>query len=177
MILRFLNWQGIAGLAATVALAVLLVVARTDARHWRKQSGQFEQLYHREQAAFADTVANYRAAAATARAADEANATRVATEQRAINERTADDFAARLAAARDAARRLRVEPQPAADPGARRSAPVPGLSTAAASADRAAGENRLPPSDALTATEQAIQLDELIRWVKRQAAVEVQAKP
>jgi hypothetical protein len=112
MILRFINWQGIAGLAATVALAVLLVVARTDARHWRKQSGQFEQLYHREQAAFADTVANYRAAAATARAADEANATRVATEQRAINERTADDFEARLAAARAAARRLRVDGAP-----------------------------------------------------------------
>jgi hypothetical protein len=176
MILRFLNWQGIAGLAATVALAVLLVVARTDARHWRKQSGQFEQLYHREQAAFADTVANYRAATATARAADEANATRVATEQRAINERTADDFEARLAGARTAAQRLRVEPQAAADPGARRSASLSGLSTAPASAARGAGENRLPPADALTATEQAIQLDELIKWVRRQAAVDVAGK-
>jgi hypothetical protein len=177
MILRFLNWQGIAGLAATVALAVLLVVARTDARHWRKQSGQFEQLYHREQAAFAGTVANYRASAAAARAADEANATRVATQQRAINERTADDFEARLAAARAAARRLRVEPHAAADPGARRSATVSGLPIASVGAPPSTGENGLSHSDALTATEQAIQLDELIRWVKRQAAVEVQAKP
>ena len=62
-----------------------------------------------EQAAFAGTVANYRAAAETARAADQANVTRVAAEQRAINERTADDFEARLAAARAAADRLRRE--------------------------------------------------------------------
>ena len=110
MILRFLNIQGIAGLAASAALAILLIVAKGDARHWRKQSAQFEQLYQGEQAAFAGTVANYRAAAATARAADQANITRVAAEQRAINERTADDFEARLAAARAAADRLRREP-------------------------------------------------------------------
>ena len=176
MILRLLNWQGIAGLAASAALAVLLIVARTDARHWRKQSGQFEQLYHREQAAFAGTVANYRAATSAARAADEANATRVASEQRAINERTANDFEARLAAARAAARRLRVEPRAAADPSARRGAPVSGLPIASVGAARAAGENRLSPSDALTATEQAIQLDELIKWVRRQAGVDVAGK-
>ena len=176
MILRLLNWQGIAGLAAAAALGVLLIVARTDARHWRKQSGQFEQLYHRELAAFAGTVANYRAATEAARAADRAAAERVAAEQRAINERTADDFEARLAAARAAARGLRVEPQAAADPGASRSAPVPGLPIAAVSAAPATGKNRLPPSDALTATEQAIQLDELIKWVRRQAAVEVEGR-
>jgi hypothetical protein len=39
------------------------------------------------------------------------------------------------------------------------------------------GQDRLPHSDALTATEQAIQLDELIAWVKRQAAVDVDGKP
>lgn len=56
MILRFLNGQGIAGLAASLALAVLLLVQKGDTRHWRKQSSQFEQLYRAEQTAFAGTV-------------------------------------------------------------------------------------------------------------------------
>ncbi len=173
MILRFLNIQGIAGLAASAALAILLILAKGDARHWRKQSAQFEQLYQGEQAAFAGTVANYRAAAATARAADQANITRVAAEQRVINERTADDFEARLAAARAAADRLRRETAvAAADPGRGGSAPMPSLAAAPSGAAQAAGQDRLPQSDALTATEQAIQLDELIKWVRRQAAVD-----
>jgi hypothetical protein len=58
VILRFLNWQGIAGLAASLALAILLVIQKGETRHWRAQSGQFEQLYHGEQVAFAGTVAN-----------------------------------------------------------------------------------------------------------------------
>ena len=98
MILRFLNVQGIAGIAVSFALAILLVIQKGETRHWRKQSAAFEQRYHQEQAAFAGTVANVRAAADAARAADRANATRVATAQRAINERTADDFKTRIAA-------------------------------------------------------------------------------
>ena len=39
-------------------------------------------------------------------------------------------------------------------------------------AAQAAGQDRLPQADALTATEQAIQLDELIKWVRKQAAVD-----
>ncbi len=41
-----------------------------------------------------------------------------------------------------------------------------------AAAAQAAGEDRLPQSDRLTATEQAIQLDELIKWVRAQAEVD-----
>ena len=44
MILRFLNWQGIAGIAASIALATLLVVQKIETGHWRKQSANFEQL-------------------------------------------------------------------------------------------------------------------------------------
>ena len=51
-------------------------------------------------------------------------------------------------------------------------APVSGLSAAAGSAAQAAGEDGLPASDALTATEQAIQLDELIKWVRHQHGVD-----
>jgi hypothetical protein len=47
---------------------------------------------------------------------------------------------------------------------------VPGLSAAAGGPAQGTGQDGL--SDALTATEQAIQLDELIKWTKRQAAID-----
>ena len=172
MILRLLNIQGIAGIAVGLALAILLIVQKGETRHWKKQSAGFEQLYRQSEAAFAETVADVRAAADLARAADQANARRVEAAQDVINERTANDFETRLAAARAAAERLRVQPKAAADPGARRGAPLPGLSAASGGLAQAADEDRLSPSDALTATEQAIQLDELIKWARSQAAVD-----
>jgi len=112
MIFKLLNWQGMAGIAASIALAILLVVQKGETHHWKKASAGFEQLYREEQSAFATTVANYRAAADQARAADQANAVRVAAEQRTVNERTDHDFATRLAAAHAAAQRLYVAPRP-----------------------------------------------------------------
>lgn len=181
MILRLLSWQRIAWIAVIVALAGLFLALRIDARHWRKQSAHFEKLYEDEQLAFAQTTASYRAAADTARTEDRANAARVTAEQQSINQRTANDFEKRLAAARLAAsERMRVAAaQGAADPRARGATAVPGLSAAASGIVEAAGDHGLPasvPSDqALIATEQAIQLDELIAWVKRQAAVDPNA--
>lgn len=176
MILRLLGWQGIAGLALAAAFALLLVVQKGETRHWRRQSGHYEQLYRGQEAALAGTVANYRAAAERARAADSANATRVAADQRAITERTADAYQTRLAAARARADQLRrQDPGAAADRGARRTTPVPGLAAAPGEPAQAPGENRLPPADALTATEQAIQLDELIKWILRQHSVDPNA--
>jgi hypothetical protein len=176
MMLRLLNPQGIAGLAASLALAILLLIQKGDTRHWKKQSGQFEQLYRGESAALAGTLANYRAAADQARAADLSNAARVVAEQRVINERISDDYEKRLGLARAVAERLRSETRSAAaDSRGRGSAPVPGLSTAAGEPPEAAGDDRLPPADALLATEQAIQLDELIKWVREQHAVDPNA--
>ena len=173
ILLRLLNVQGIAGIAVSLALGVLLVIQKGDTRHWHKESGRFEQLYHGQQSALAATIANFRAAAEQARASDAANANRVAAEQRAINERVSNDFEARLAAARLSAQRLRVEVASAAsDPRAGGAAPMPGLPAPAGRANEVPGENRLPQSDALTATEQAIQLDELIKWVKAQAVID-----
>ena len=116
------------------------------------------------------TVANYRAAADQARAADQANPQRVAAEQRSHQRKdypmtlkhALPLLALMLSACASA-------PQAAADPGAGGSAPVPGLSAAAGGTAQAAGEDGLPRSDALTATEQAIQLDELIKWVDERA--------
>jgi hypothetical protein len=172
MILRFVNWQGIAGIAVSFGLAIWLAVQAIETRHWKKQSASFELLYRQEQAAFATTIANSRAAAEAARAADLANATRVAATQRAINERTSDDFEARLAAARAAADRLRVVAKAATHPRAGGSASLPGIPAPAGGAAQAPGQDRLSSIDALTATEQAIQLDELIKWVRSQAKVD-----
>ena len=173
MILRFLNWQGIAGIAVAFTLIVMLSVQKLEAVHWKKRSEKFEQLYQQEQAAFALTAANYRAAAAQAERADKANADRVAAEQRTINERTQNDFEARLAAARSLAQRLRGEaPGAAADPGSGGSAAMPDLPAAPGGPAEAAGEDRFSQSDQLIATEQAVQLDELIKWVKQQHAVD-----
>jgi hypothetical protein len=178
MILRLLNIQGIAGIAVGLALAILLVLQKGETRHWKKQSDGFEQLYRNSEAAFAETVANVRAAADLARAADRANADRVAAAQTAINERTAHDFEARLADARVRAERLRIQSAGAAThPGDGRSASLPGLPAAAGSIAQAPGEDRLPAPDALTATEQAIQLDELIKWVRAQAKVDNNPAP
>jgi hypothetical protein len=54
---------------------------------------------------------------------------------------------------------------------------MPTLPGAAGSAAQAAGQGGLPPEDALIATEQAIQLDELIKWVRRQSALDPNARP
>src|SRR5205823_12564534 len=115
MILRLLNWQGIAGIAVSLALGILLLIQKGETRHWRKQSAGFEQLYRQEQSLFATTVADYRAAADAARAADKADAARAAAEQQAISQRTANDLQARLSAARARADQLHRQSQATAD--------------------------------------------------------------
>jgi hypothetical protein len=176
MILRLLNVQGMVGIAAALALLTLLLVQKVETHHWRKQSGQYEQLYRGEQAAGAQTVANYRAAADAARAADRAANDRVRAEQLAINERTSDDFETRLAATRLRAQRLLPgNTRTATDLRDCGTASVPGLPTAACGPPQAASQGGFSPGDALVATEQAIQLDELIRWVERQHDIDVNA--
>ena len=187
MIPRFLNIQGIAGIAASLALTALLLVQKLETSHWKARSSEYEQLYRASETRLAVTLSNARAAAEQARAADRANAARVAAEQHAINERTANDYQTRLAAARARAGAVAVQLRLGAEPptasGAGRNASMPQLPAAAGSAAQASRQDRLPaaPSselgtgDALIATEQAIQLDELIKWVRAQS--EVRANP
>ena len=173
MIPRLINVQGAFGIAASLALLGLLLIQKGETRHWRKQSAGFEANYRGEQQAHAQTVADYRAAAESARRADAANRDRVISAQADINERTTHAYEARLADARARAGRLRSEAgAPATDRGAGRAAPVPAAGAAARTIDGPAAQSRLPLADALIATEQAIQLDELIKWVRAQAAVD-----
>ena len=172
MIPRMLNLQGMIGIAAALLLSVLLIVKAGEAQHLGKQSAQFELLYLAEQGAGARTIANYRAAAETARAADKANADRIAAGQRIITERTSNDFEARLADARARALRLQLDSRSPATAGrSGRAAPLPVARAAPGAAGRPAKENGLSIADRLIATEQAIQLDELIKWVTAQETV------
>ena len=157
------------GIACALALALLI----HDRNRWKAKTAHFAEMLASERGAHAATVANARAAAEQARAADRANAERVAARQADINERSENDFEKRLADARAAARRLRGEgPASPAGAGAGRAAPVPGLSAAAQGAHQAPRQDGFPQPERLIATEQAIQLDELIKWVERQHAVD-----
>jgi hypothetical protein len=161
--------------AALAAAALLWLVQSRD--HWRDTARANELRVQQEQAAHAATVANYRAAAEQARLEDAANLARMRADQAAISERTANDFETRIDSARAVARRLREQAAAAAaHPGAGRGASVPGVSTPAGGTAQAAGEDGLPQSDRLVATEQAIQLDELIKWVRAQAGVDEDGK-
>ena len=159
----------VVGLGCVMLLALLV----QDRNRWKQKSAHYAALLSGERAAHEASLANVRAAAAQARLDDAANAARVRAAQDAINERTLHDFETRMAAARAAGERLRRGSQAAAaGAGGGGTAPVPGLPASPGGAAQAAGEDRLPDADRLIATEQAIQLDELILWVREQAGVE-----
>ena len=160
-------------IAVAVTLLLLALLAQADqTRRWRQQSGRFEQLYLAEQQARERIIADYRAAAELVRKQDAANAARVAAEQKLINERIIHDLETRLADARARALRLQLDQRQAAAAGGSSPAPVPARRAAPRSARPAPAQDRLSLADRLIATEQAIQLDELIKWVKAQAAVQ-----
>jgi DNA-binding protein H-NS len=159
-------------LGAVFAVVLTLAFLVHDRNHWKAEAALRQQQLAESKAAFDQTVAGYRAAAVQARADDTANAARVKSEQTAINERTGDEFQARIAAARADARRLRDNEAAATGSGHGRATPVPGLPAPARGIAQAPGENELSSDERELATEQAIQLDELIKWVDQQHAVD-----
>ena len=170
--LRLIGPQGITGIVVAACLGLLLMVQKVETRHWRKQSSRFEELARKGEADRARMVADFAAAAAAARTADRANTARVASEQSAINRSSRHDFEVRINRARADALRLRQNPPAATDRGSPIAATMPGLPASARGPAQPASQAGLPDSDRLIATEQAIQLDELIKWVRAQAAVD-----
>ncbi len=178
MIPRFLNLQGMLGITMSLLLLGLFFIKAAEARRWHKQSDRYEQQYLAEQSARVATIANYRSAAETARKADLANAARVVADQHIISERTTHDLETRLADARARALRLQLgQGTAAAAGGGRGAAPVPASGATAGVVDRAATQDGFPLADRLIATEQAIQLDELIKWVNAQAELPISHPP
>lgn len=124
------------------------------------------------------TVANYREATALAQAQDAANVKRVQTQQSQINQESSNEYEDRLAGARAAASRLQRQlAASAANSGSSGASSVSALPNAASGPNDPASEDGFSIGDRLTATEQAIQLDELQKWVKKQGAVDVNGNP
>lgn len=133
-----------------------------------------------ERAAHQATIANHKAAAQAASAAQAANLVRVDGDQTAINERVQDDHQARLsdlrARASDLASRLRAEGGSGVSSSARLPASGPPAGRAAQAPHQAglplhAACEPLTLDERLIASEQALQLDALIDWAEAQAAV------
>lgn len=170
-LLSLINPQGWVGIVLSAALGILLAIQVGHTHHYKNLAQTNELAYQHEHSAFLQTIVNYQRAAEQARQADAANKARVEAEQRAVNQRTNASYEARIADARARADRLRSQLEAATHPSGPSAAPVPGVRPAPGSSPQAPGEDGL--SDALIATEQAIQLDELIKWVKQQAGISV----
>lgn len=155
------NWKTLLTGGLFLALAIYAAIQAGNAKHYRKA-------FVNEKAAHAETVLNYRAAAAEATRQAEANVDRVKSEQAKITEEISHDYQARIAAVRARAARLRDN----ADQGGSGEAGLPAPGDPSGGPDAPAGQDRLPAPDALICTEQAIQLEELQRWVHEQSTVD-----
>lgn len=154
---------GVVILALFLGLILMLAITRAEVRHLTKALDA-------QTAAIVQTVTNVRLAAAEATRQDAANKARVEAEQRAISERTVNDYEARIAAVRERyAGLLRSTPQ--THPGSAASAPVPGPGPATGRADGATADQGFPLAAREIATEQALQLEALQAWVRGQARV------
>ena len=132
------------------------------------RAASFEQLYRGEQAAFAGTVANYRAAADRRAPPTGPMPQRVAAAQADINERT-DPMNSKHALLLLALLLSACAPgaEAAADPGDRGAAPAARPIRCRRQPRSSRRRRPIFSRRRLTATEQAIQLDELIKWVRR----------
>ncbi len=124
-----------------------------------------------ERSAHEKTISNFNTASEKARRMDAENALRVRQEQDAITREIVDDYEAELGRARARVEQLRANAADRAVASRGDATAVPGVPDAATGTDEAPGKDRLPVADALIATEQALQLDALIRWVEAQAGV------
>jgi hypothetical protein len=158
---------GPAGIALSLVLVALLGLQVHKTHHQHASAVSWQQKYEGEHGAFLQTIINYSKAAEQARSDDAANQARVEREAAAVGHERQTSYEARIADARARAERVQQPHGTAgADQGGPGAAPVPGVPGPAGGPSGPAPEAGLPPSDALIATEQAIQLDELIKWVK-----------
>lgn len=166
-LLKLIDVQGWLGLAIVLPLAALLGLQAHKTALAHHETATVQAQLNAAQT----TIINYQQAAEKARQADLTNAQRVKAEQAAINERTSNEYEARLAAARARAASLRQQLEAAAHSGRSPDAGVSRPGTATGSPDGAAAEDGFSVDDRLLATEQAIQLDELEKWVRANVGV------
>lgn len=133
---------------------------------WRANNGLHESL-KAERAAHAETIAVFKKAQADAEAVQAHNLARVAKAQKDVTDETLDDYNRRVADLRARYQRLLAQGNRSASG----NPDLPAVPNTTSGTDAAAQQDGLPAADALTASEQALQLDALITWVERQSKV------
>ncbi|WP_114954328.1 hypothetical protein [Sphingosinicella terrae] len=159
------------GPAVAALLVVLLLAALLHVRTGQRDAARASlENVRAENALFAERV-RAESERAARRFADQARRTERA--QQTASQEVSRDYQQRISDLRRrlAALQLRPAPDRAHPGGAGGGGDLPGLPGAAGGSDAAAGACRLPFPDAALATEQAIRLEELQRWVRRQQAV------
>lgn len=178
LILR--HWKLVLCGIAVVSLAITATYYRIDRDRWKGIAQtlriDLEEARARTEAEIAThraTKEAYRAAQAEAEAMEKARLQRVVTEQQRINDDVTEEYQRRLAAARAAAAKLRREAGAGkCVAGAPGNVPVPETPAAARRSDDPACQDGLSDADRLIATETAIRLESLQRWVREQTSVD-----
>lgn len=152
---------------------------------WIAKAGRFERERDAERRSHVRTKTDYRNAQIEAARLERQRLERVQAKQQEITDAVRNDYTIRLADARARADRLRRELQArSAAGGASAGGAVSGIPVATGGAPAAAADDGLPDAALaaaeriereLVATEQALQLDALIDWVERQAAIDPNA--
>ena len=181
----------LAGLAVQTVRLEGLKVWPISITGWIQTAKAREGERDAERTAHAKTKADYRDAQVEAERQETARIERVRTQQKEITDAIESDYLARVADLGARADRLRAQLRPRTDivgaPPGEQSAP---LRDSAGRTDEAAGDSRLPagrgepvasqfgrtPEEQLerdiVATQQALQLDALIDWIRRQTAID-----
>ncbi|HEX8412634.1 MAG TPA: hypothetical protein VF637_01935 [Sphingomicrobium sp.] len=161
------HWKLIVGGIGLAILTIMLLSARSDARHWEKLASQ-------EKAAHAGTVANYRSASEEAARLDALNVIRVRREQSAITERVVHDYQNRIISADARYDRLRDQAKAYSSGGS--DPAVSDAREATCRAYAATGCDELP-AKLKAAQDNTDKLIALQAWASAQAAVEVSELP
>lgn len=154
-------WRQIAGMLGGLAM-VLAGVWYIDHRGYGRAAATFQ--------ARIDLIeADVSRRTAEAQAADLAHAREIEAAQSKVSNEVSHDYQKRLAAVRARYERVRAAPQDPAD--CRDGTDLSGIPDPAGGPNAAAPDDRLPCSQALTATEQAMQLEALQNWLSEQQKV------
>ena len=173
-LLSKLNAQGVIGLVAGLLLAFAWFHSASAARHWRKDSAQWEKKFRAEKIEFAKLVASYRDAQVKAKALNDAQIAAITAKRQHIDERTTHALSDNLAALRGLSAGGKLRPGGATDQGAAHST-APGTIGQGATGTAGPPGLCLSSSKLLLAAENEERHDRLIDWAEGQGAVDPNA--
>ncbi|MES2903996.1 MAG: hypothetical protein V4696_07410 [Pseudomonadota bacterium] len=154
-----------------LALALFAGFQMLRAGNWEEKANSETAHADAIQAAFDETVEDYRQASEAAQRAAVANVERVEAEQERITENVTTDYRARIADARARYERLRAQAR--SNSGSPDATGMPSASDPASGIDGATEPNGLSDAERLEATEIALRLEALQDWVRQTSAVVV----